>query len=69
MATNTKYVQLKKKKSSLCIYKQFKFASSLIFDSEIKTQLLDYAVTAMLFADKKVDKNIISCNRFVPSRN
>lgn len=38
---------------------------SLVFDSEIKSQLLQYATTTLLFSDRKVDCNIISWNRVV----
>ncbi|XP_033096248.1 pachytene checkpoint protein 2 homolog [Anneissia japonica] len=38
---------------------------NLIFDDSIKTQLLQYAHTTLLFSDRKVDSNIISWNRVV----
>eukprot|EP01029_Cantina_marsupialis_P017478 TRINITY_DN3926_c0_g1_i1.p1 TRINITY_DN3926_c0_g1~~TRINITY_DN3926_c0_g1_i1.p1 ORF type:complete len:451 (-),score=98.89 TRINITY_DN3926_c0_g1_i1:50-1402(-) len=38
---------------------------SLVFDHAIKQRLLNYANTAMLFGDKRVDINLISCNRLV----
>ncbi|XP_033632108.1 pachytene checkpoint protein 2 homolog [Asterias rubens] len=38
---------------------------NLIFDSSIKSQLLQYASTTLLFSDCKVDSNIISWNRVV----
>ncbi|KAK1944462.1 Pachytene checkpoint protein 2 [Phytophthora citrophthora] len=38
---------------------------SLIFDSEVKRNVLDYAMTAMLFSDSKVNPHIISWNRVV----
>ncbi|XP_013381834.1 pachytene checkpoint protein 2 homolog [Lingula anatina] len=38
---------------------------SLVFDSDIKNQLLQYASTTLLFSDRKVDSNIISWNRVV----
>ncbi|KAG1692119.1 hypothetical protein DVH05_025741 [Phytophthora capsici] len=38
---------------------------ALIFDSEVKRTLLEYAITAMLFSDSKVNPNIISWNRVV----
>ncbi|KAF6037328.1 TRIP13 [Bugula neritina] len=38
---------------------------NLIFDSEIKNNLLQYAQTTMLFSSAKVDSNIISWNRVV----
>jgi len=38
---------------------------NLIFDSDVKQQLLNYAQTTLLFSDKLVDANIISWNRVV----
>ena len=38
---------------------------SLIFDSSVKKHVLDYAMTAMLFSDSKVNPHIISWNRVV----
>ncbi|KAK2147549.1 hypothetical protein LSH36_547g00045 [Paralvinella palmiformis] len=38
---------------------------SLIFDSEIKNQLLQYASTTLLFGDRNVDCNVISWNRVI----
>ncbi|XP_041455210.1 pachytene checkpoint protein 2 homolog isoform X1 [Lytechinus variegatus] len=38
---------------------------TLIFDSSVKLQLLNYASTTLLFSDAKVDANIISWNRVV----
>ncbi|ETI32832.1 hypothetical protein, variant [Phytophthora nicotianae P1569] len=38
---------------------------SLIFDSAVKRNVLDYAMTAMLFSDSKVNPHIISWNRVV----
>lgn len=38
---------------------------SLIFDSEIKKQLLHYASTTLLFGDSNVDSNVISWNRVI----
>lgn len=38
---------------------------SLIYESPIKDELLSYSSTALLFADKKVDPNIISWNKVV----
>lgn len=38
---------------------------SLIFEGEIKNQLLDYASTAMLFSEKKVNSSIITWNRVI----
>ena len=39
-------------------------AASLIYDGNIKTSLLDYIHTSLLFADRGVDPNIISLNRY-----
>ena len=38
--------------------------ASLIYDGNIKTSLLDYIHTSLLFADRGVDTNIISLNRY-----
>ncbi|XP_005090335.1 pachytene checkpoint protein 2 homolog [Aplysia californica] len=38
---------------------------SLVYDEPIKTRLLNYASTTLLFSDKNVDSNIISWNRVV----
>jgi len=38
---------------------------NLIFDTDVKQQLLNYAQTTLLFSDKSVDANIISWNRVV----
>ncbi|XP_037529253.1 pachytene checkpoint protein 2 homolog isoform X1 [Rhipicephalus sanguineus] len=38
---------------------------SLIYESPIKDELLSYSSTALLFADKKVDPNVISWNKVV----
>uniref|UniRef100_M4B697 AAA+ ATPase domain-containing protein n=1 Tax=Hyaloperonospora arabidopsidis (strain Emoy2) TaxID=559515 RepID=M4B697_HYAAE len=38
---------------------------SLIFDSSVKQTVLDYAMTALLFSDTKVNPHIISWNRVV----
>uniref|UniRef100_A0A671W7A9 Pachytene checkpoint protein 2 homolog n=1 Tax=Sparus aurata TaxID=8175 RepID=A0A671W7A9_SPAAU len=38
---------------------------SLIYDSGVKTQLLDYVTTTIYFSDKNVDSNLISWNRVV----
>ncbi|XP_078690105.1 pachytene checkpoint protein 2 homolog [Branchiostoma floridae x Branchiostoma belcheri] len=38
---------------------------SLIFDSDVKLELLRYAYTTLLFSDKGVDSNVISWNRVV----
>ncbi|KAJ8571649.1 hypothetical protein ON010_g5189 [Phytophthora cinnamomi] len=38
---------------------------SLIFDTAVKRNVLDYAMTAMLFSDSKVNPHIISWNRVV----
>jgi hypothetical protein len=37
--------------------------STLIFDSDVKRQLLQYAATAMLFADREVDESLVTFNR------
>lgn len=36
-----------------------------MFDSSVKRNVLDYAMTAMLFSDSKVNPHIISWNRVV----
>lgn len=41
------------------------FCPRLVFEEGVKTGLLEYAATAMLFADAMVDQNIVSCNRVV----
>jgi len=38
---------------------------NLIFDTDVKQQLLNYAQTTLLFSDKGVDTNVISWNRVV----
>uniref|UniRef100_A0A3Q4AE11 Pachytene checkpoint protein 2 homolog n=1 Tax=Mola mola TaxID=94237 RepID=A0A3Q4AE11_MOLML len=38
---------------------------SLVYDGEVKTQLLDYVTTTIYFSDKNVDSNLISWNRVV----
>ncbi|KAM4611178.1 pachytene checkpoint protein 2 homolog, partial [Discoglossus pictus] len=38
---------------------------SLVYDSEVKSNLLDYVTTTLLFSDKKVDSNLIAWNRVV----
>ncbi|XP_048117576.1 pachytene checkpoint protein 2 homolog isoform X2 [Alosa alosa] len=38
---------------------------SLIYDSGVKTQLLDYVSTTIFFSDKNVDSNLIAWNRVV----
>jgi len=38
---------------------------SLIFDGEIKNDLLDYVSSTMLFSDKKVNSTIVSWNRVI----
>ncbi|XP_063778749.1 pachytene checkpoint protein 2 homolog [Pseudophryne corroboree] len=38
---------------------------SLIYDSEVKSNLLDYVTTTLLFSDKNVDNNLIAWNRVV----
>jgi len=37
---------------------------SLIFDSGIKSNLLDYAHTTLLFSDCNVDANVVAWNRY-----
>lgn len=39
--------------------------ATLLFDTHVRQELLNYASTAMLFADRQVDPSIISCNRVV----
>ncbi|XP_044275029.1 pachytene checkpoint protein 2 homolog [Varanus komodoensis] len=38
---------------------------SLIYDAEIKSNLLDYVTTTLLFSDRNVNSNLISWNRVV----
>ncbi|KAK9693162.1 ATPase family associated with various cellular activities (AAA) [Popillia japonica] len=38
---------------------------TLIYDSNIKEDLLKYAITIMKFADKGIDANVIACNRVI----
>nr|XP_020670633.1 pachytene checkpoint protein 2 homolog isoform X2 [Pogona vitticeps] len=38
---------------------------SLVYDAQIKADLLDYVTTALLFSDRNVDSNLISWNRVV----
>ncbi|XP_042329529.1 pachytene checkpoint protein 2 homolog [Sceloporus undulatus] len=38
---------------------------SLIYESQIKSNLLDYVTTTLLFSDRNVDSNLISWNRVV----
>ena len=38
---------------------------SLVFDTAIKQELLAYAQTAMLFADRGVDTNLVAFNRVI----
>ncbi|XP_028282085.1 pachytene checkpoint protein 2 homolog isoform X2 [Parambassis ranga] len=38
---------------------------SLVYESGVKTQLLDYVTTTICFSDKNVDSNLISWNRVV----
>ncbi|KAJ7313713.1 hypothetical protein JRQ81_005347 [Phrynocephalus forsythii] len=38
---------------------------SLVYDAQIKSDLLDYVTTALLFSDRNVDSNLISWNRVV----
>uniref|UniRef100_A0A672J7D1 Pachytene checkpoint protein 2 homolog n=1 Tax=Salarias fasciatus TaxID=181472 RepID=A0A672J7D1_SALFA len=38
---------------------------SLVYDTGVKTQLLDYVTTTIYFSDKNVDSNLVSWNRVV----
>ncbi|XP_043921074.1 pachytene checkpoint protein 2 homolog [Protopterus annectens] len=38
---------------------------SLVYDNEVKSQLLEYVATAILFSDRNVDSNLIAWNRVV----
>ncbi|NP_001405552.1 pachytene checkpoint protein 2 homolog isoform 3 [Mus musculus] len=38
---------------------------SLVYDVEVKSHLLDYVMTTVLFSDKNVDSNLITWNRVV----
>uniref|UniRef100_A0A8C5EIP1 Pachytene checkpoint protein 2 homolog n=1 Tax=Gouania willdenowi TaxID=441366 RepID=A0A8C5EIP1_GOUWI len=38
---------------------------SLVYDTDVKTQLLNYVTTTIYFSDKNVDSNLISWNRVV----
>eukprot|EP01047_Picozoa_sp_COSAG01_P028325 COSAG01_NODE_1899_length_8965_cov_3.885969_8_plen_177_part_00 len=38
---------------------------SLLFDTDVKSQLLQYAQTAMLFADRSVDQSLVTFNRLL----
>nr|AHB51067.1 pachytene checkpoint 2-like protein [Nodipecten subnodosus] len=38
---------------------------SLVFDENVKSQLLNYATTTLLFSDRQVDSNIITWNKVV----
>lgn len=38
---------------------------NLIYDTDIKSQLLNFVSTTLLFSDKKVDSNVISWNRVI----
>jgi hypothetical protein len=38
---------------------------SLVFDEDIKNDLLNYSSTSMIFSDKMVDSNLISWNRVI----
>ncbi|XP_025054088.1 pachytene checkpoint protein 2 homolog [Alligator sinensis] len=38
---------------------------SLVYDIEVKSHLLDYVTTTLLFSDRNVDSNLISWNRVV----
>jgi SpoVK/Ycf46/Vps4 family AAA+-type ATPase len=39
--------------------------NSLIFDDDIKSNLLDYISSSLLFSDKKVNADLVSWNRVV----
>ena len=39
---------------------------TLIYEGEIKQNLLNYATTAMLFSDRNVNPHIIAWNRYIP---
>uniref|UniRef100_A0ACB8FTP7 Pachytene checkpoint protein 2 n=1 Tax=Sphaerodactylus townsendi TaxID=933632 RepID=A0ACB8FTP7_9SAUR len=38
---------------------------SLVYDNEVKSDLLDYVTTTLLFSDRNVNSNLISWNRVV----
>ncbi|XP_062500727.1 pachytene checkpoint protein 2 homolog [Corticium candelabrum] len=38
---------------------------NLVYDSNLKDQLLSYANTALMFSDRQVNSHIVSCNRVV----
>lgn len=38
---------------------------SLIFDSDVKAQLINYAMTTLLFSDRGVNSNVVSWNRVI----
>ena len=38
---------------------------SLVYDSDVKSELLNYASTALSFSEAGVDGNLVSCNRVV----
>eukprot|EP00808_Paulinella_micropora_P031208 g41497.t1 len=38
---------------------------SLYFDGDVKRELLDFAATTLFFSDRKVDSQIITCNRLI----
>ena len=38
---------------------------SLIFDTAVKDEVLNYAMTMLMYSDKNIDRNIICCNRVV----
>lgn len=46
-----------------CTHRHPTHASRLVYEPGIKNRLLEYATSAMLFADAHVDTNIISLNR------
>jgi hypothetical protein len=43
------------------------FLYSLIFDDDVKTRLLDYVSSTLLFSDKHVDPNLVAWNRYSKS--
>ncbi|CAI8038856.1 Pachytene checkpoint protein 2 homolog [Geodia barretti] len=38
---------------------------NLVYDTDIKEKLLNYAETTLLFSDRGVDSNVVSCNRVI----
>jgi ATP-dependent Lon protease len=41
------------------------YASSLVYEDDVKSRLLNYISTTLLFSDAKVDFNLVSWNRLV----